>query len=200
MPRGWRPPYPGGPIPDALAACEGSPVEVTPAEMIAEDAGVTVIEQLLKAASSMGYHYMNKTQDIRRLTREGIEFADGRSLEAELKIIFSDWVAREFMHRLPISDSMGFVKTDLLMRNPDYPTVFAAGDAAAVTMPKLGAIGHQESEIVGRQIAKDLGKMTSEDADRPLQPVVCCIGDMGDGKGFYIRSNTWFGGDTAVSR
>lgn len=213
-------PYPGGSIPDALAACEGPPVEVmlsmatwlgehdmggpdkvtvfTPAELIAEDAGETVVKQLLDIASGMGFHYVNKTGDIRRLTRDGIEFANGGSVEAELKIIFPDWVAHDFLRDLPISDSMGFVRTDLLMRNPDYPTVFAAGDAAAVTMPKLGAIGHQQSEIVGRQIAKDLGKLEAEAADTPLQPIVYCIGDMGGGKGFYIRSNTWFGGDTAV--
>lgn len=213
-------PYPGGSIPDALAVCEGPPVEVmlsmatwlgehdmggpdkvtvfTPAELIAEDAGETVVKQLLDIASGMGFHYVNKTGDIRRLTRDGIEFANGGSVEAELKIIFPDWVAHDFLRDLPISDSMGFVRTDLLMRNPDYPTVFAAGDAAAVTMPKLGAIGHQQSEIVGRQIAKDLGKLEAEAADTPLQPIVYCIGDMGGGKGFYIRSNTWFGGDTAV--
>lgn len=213
-------PYPRGAIPYALAACEGPPVEVmlsmadwlarhgkggpdkvtvfTPAELIAEDAGETVVKQLLEIASGMGFHYVNKTQDIRRITAEGIEFADGRSVEAEVKIVFPDWVAHDFLKGLPICDDMGFVKTDLLMRNPDYPTVFAAGDAAAVTVPKLGAIGHQQTEIVGRQIAKDLGALSAEEADKPLQPIVYCIGDMGDGKAFYIRSNTWYGGDTAV--
>jgi sulfide:quinone oxidoreductase len=74
----------------------------------------------------------------------------------------------------------------------------AAGDAAAVTVPKLGAIGHQQCDIVGRQIARDLGCMNEEDADQPLQPEVFCIGDIGAGKGFYIRSNAWYGGDTQV--
>lgn len=215
-------PYPGGSIPSALAACEGPPVEVmmaaahyleetkqgtpnkitvfTPAELIAEDAGETVVHQLLDIAGKMGFNYLNNTQNIRRLTQEGIEFADGRSVEAELKIIFPNWKAHDLLRHLPISDSQGFVVTDLLMRNPKYPNVFAAGDAAAVTMPKLGAIGHQECEIVGRQIAKLVGKMSAEEADQPLQPVVYCIGDMGGGKAFYIRSNTWFGGDTAVLR
>ncbi len=213
-------PYPGGGIPDALAACEGPPVELmmaaahyldetkqgdpskitvfTPAELIAEDAGETVVKQLLDLATKMGFNYLNKTQDIKRITKDGIEFADGRSVEAELKIVFPNWKAHEFMRGLPISDSEGFVVTDLLMRNPKYKNVFAAGDAAAVTMPKLGAIGHQECEIVGLQIAKDLGRLSPEQADKPLQPVVYCIGDMGGGKAFYIRSNTWFGGDEAV--
>jgi hypothetical protein len=72
----------------------------------------------------------------------------------------------------------------------------AAGRSTlALTVPKLGAIGHQETEIVGRQIAKDVGMMSAEKADEPWFPEVICIGDMGGGKTFYIHSNSWFGGD-----
>lgn len=215
-------PYAGGSIPRALAACEGPPVETmlsmatwlkehgrggpdkvtvfTPAEMIAEDAGDQVVGELLEIASGMGFGYMNKLEDIERIGAEGIEFANGESLEAELKIIFPDWVPHDFLKGLSICDDQGFVVTDLLMRNPKYPEILAAGDCAAVTVPKLGAIGHQQTEIVGRQIAKDLGRMTPEAADQQLQPVVHCIGDMGDNQAFYIRSNSWFGGDTQVLR
>ncbi|HEX8994104.1 MAG TPA: FAD-dependent oxidoreductase [Candidatus Paceibacterota bacterium] len=215
-------PYPEGSIPSALAACEGPPVEValsmatwlkehgmgdahkititTPANMIAEDAGEEVVGSLLKAASAMGFNYVNNTRDIVRLTADHIEFENGQKIEAELKIVFPDWVAYDFLQGLPISDDRGFIVTDLLMHNPRYPEVFAAGDCAAVTMPKLGAIGHQECEIVGRQIAHAVGKMSEAEANTPLQPQVFCIGDMGAGHGFYIRSNSWYGGDTQILR
>ncbi len=204
-------------LPTALAACEGPPVEVslslahwlgehgkgsarnitifTPAELIAEDAGEKVVGQLLEAAGSMGFGYMNKTQDIARLTAEGIEFADGRKLATELNIVFPNWKPHDFLKGLPISDEVGFIVTDMMMRNPDYPQVFACGDAAALTVPKLGAIGHQECEIVGRQIAKDVGAMDADKADQPWMPEVVCIGDMGGGKAFYIHATSWFGGD-----
>lgn len=209
-------------LPIALAACEGPPVEVslalahwleehgkgsaknitifTPAELIAEDAGVKVVEQILDAASKMGFGYWNKTEGIKRLTAEGIEFLDGRKLESELNIVFPNWKPHAFLKGLPICDEVGFVITDMKMRNPDYPEVFACGDAAAITVPKLGAIGHQETEIVGKQIAKDLGQLSPEKADEPWQPEVICIGDMGGGKAFYIHSNSWFGfgGDTQI--
>jgi sulfide:quinone oxidoreductase len=213
-------PYPGGAIPRALAACEGPPVETmlsaanwlkrhgkggpekvtvfTPAELIAEDAGEAVVKQLLDIASGMGFGYQAGLEDIERIDADGIAFANGSQLEAEVKIIFPDWVPHEFLQGLPISDDRGFVKTDLLMRNPDYPEVLAAGDAAAVTVPKLGAIGHQQADIVGRQIARDLGALDEEQSNTPLEPVVYCIGDMGGNKAFYIRSNSWFGGDTQV--
>lgn len=215
-------PYPNGSIPSAMAACEGPPVEValsmahwlkahnmgdaskititTPAEMIAEDAGEKVVGKLLAAASSMGFKYVNNTRDIVRLTETHIEFENGQSIEAELKIVFPDWVAHDFLHDSPICDDQGFVVTDLLMRNPGFPEVFAAGDCAAVTVPKLGAIGHDECEIVGRQIAAAVGKMSKEAANIPLKPEVFCIGDMGGGKGFYIRSNSWYGGPTQELR
>ena len=210
-------PYPGGSIPQALAACEGPPIEVmmsmatwlkdndkggpskitvfTPGKVIAEDAGKDVVKQLLALATEMGFNYWNETQDIRRLTAEGIEFADGRFLKAELKIIFPDWAAHDFLKGLTVSDSQGFICTDLLMRNRNHPEVFACGDCAAVTVPKLGAIGHQQSDIVGMQFGKIFGKLSAEKADQPLKPEVLCIGDMGDGKAFWIHSNSWFGGD-----
>lgn len=207
-------------IPTAEAACEGPPVETmlsmatwlgnhglggpdkitvfTPAAVIAEDAGEQVVNQLLGIATEMGFHYMNETKDITRITAEGIEFANGKSLEAELKIIFPDWVPHAFLKDLPISDEYGFIVTDMLMRNPNYPEILAAGDAAAVTVPKLGAIGHQEAEIVGKQIAKDMGRMTAAQADQALQPYVYCIGDMGNNQAFYIRSDSWYGGNTQI--
>ncbi len=213
-------PYPGGQIPDAMAACEGPPVEIslgladwlvrhkmgdaskititTPGEMIAEDAGDKVVPQLLEVAGKMGFKYVNNTKDIVKLTKDSIVFANGTELPAELKIVFPDWEAHDFLKGLEISDNQGFIITDLLMRNPKYKNIFAAGDCAAVTMPKLGAIGHQQCEIIGRQVALDLGKMDAEKANETLKPWVFCIGDIGSGKGFYIRSNSWFGGDTQV--
>lgn len=215
-------PYGTGSIPDALAACEGPTVEMalsmaawlqehkmgdakkititTPAEVIAEDAGDKVVGQLLAAATAMGFNYVNNTRDIVRITETHIEFEGGQKLEAEIKIVFPDWVAYDFLKGNAISDNQGFVVTDLLMRNPKYPEVFAAGDCAAVTVPKLGSLGHEECEIVGRQIAAAVGRMTPEKANIPLNPVVLCIGDMGAKKGFYIRSNSWFGGNTQELR
>nr|AHA38168.1 sulfide:quinone oxidoreductase [uncultured prokaryote] len=212
--------YGGHAFPSAEAACEGPPVETmlsmatwlgqhgkggpdkitvfTPAALIAEDAGEEVVGKLLGIAGGMGFNYVNEGKDVTRITKDGIELASGKSLEAELKIVFPDWVPHDFMKGLPISDNEGFVVTDVTMRNPKYPNVFAAGDAAAITVPKLGGIGHAQCEIVAKQIAKDLGKMAPAEADKPLEPVVYCIGDMGNNMAFYIRSNSWFGGPDQI--
>ena len=209
-------------LPTALAACEGPPLEIglslgtwledhklggpnkitlfTPAPLIAEDAGEEIVAKFLEMAGTMGYNYVNKTEDIKRLTADGIEFTNGKSLEAEIKIVLPDWKPHSFMKNLPIVDEEGFVITDLTMRNPDYPRIFAAGDAAALTVPKLGTLGDMQARIVALQIAKDLGKVPAEKADEPFRPTVICMGDMGRDKAFYIHSDVWYGGKTSIMK
>lgn len=209
-------------LPIAMAACEGPPLEIalslgawledharggpnnitlfTPGSVIAEEAGEEIVAKFLGIAENMGYHYVNKTEDIKRLTSDGIEFANGKSLEAEIKIVLPDWQPHSFMKNLPIADEEGFVITDLTMRNPDYPRIFAAGDAAALTVPKLGTLGDMQARIIALQIAKDLGKVSPEKADEPFRPEVICMGDMGRNKAFYIHSDVWYGGKTSIMK
>lgn len=207
-------------IPTAMAACEGPPVEIafsmadwlkhhklgdakkitvfTPAEVIAEDAGQKILDQLLPMMTEMGFGYKNNTIGIKRIYKEGIDFKDGSSLEAELKIIFPNWEPHHFMKKLPFVDDQGFVVTDFHMRNPDYPEIFAVGDAASVTVPKLGSLGHMECEIASKVIASEVLNKGEASAIEPLKPMVLCFGDMGNHKGFYMHTNEWWGGDTSI--
>jgi len=207
-------------LPLTGAACDGPPLETalslaawleqrklggpknitlfSPADLIAEDAGEQIVNQFLAMASPMGFHYEKDTPDIKQITNDGIEFVNGKSLEAELKIVLPDWEPHEFLKKLPIVDEVGFVVTDLFMRNPDYPQVFAVGDAAALAVPKLGSIGHKQAEIAARQIARDVGLLSGEKADAPFWPEVVCFGDMGHHKAFYIHSDVWYGGKVSI--
>jgi len=207
-------------LPVGLAACEGPPLELglgvanwlhehhhgdahlvtlfTPAEMIAEDAGEPIVTPFLQMAAKQGFGYLNKTEDIVRLTSDGIEFQSGASLEAEIKIVIPDWVPHPFLKDLAITDEVGFVLTDKWMHSPSHPEIFAVGDAAAITVPKLGSLGHQEAQIVARQIAIEVGALGSDKAGAEYHPEILCFGDIGGHRGFYIYSNTWYGGSTSV--
>jgi len=207
-------------LPEAEAACEGPPVEIafslahwleehekgdassitlfTPAEVIAEDAGETILGELLPMVDEMGFGYRAETKGIKRLYDDGIEFDDGSSLEAELKIIFPNWTAHDVVKDLPITDDQGFVVTDLHMRNPDYPEVFAVGDAASVTVPKLGSLGHKEAEICAKVLGAEVGDYEPDEPTAPLAFEVICMGDMGGRKGFYMHTDEWWGGDTSI--
>ncbi len=211
-----KPPW----LPMTAAACEGPVLEVglsmatwlkdhslggpdkitffTPGEMIAEDAGETIVHEFLDLAGKMGFHYLNNVEDIARIRAGGVEFANGDSREAEMTIVMPDWVPLDLLKSLPITDEPGFIVTDGQMRVPDYPEVFAVGDCAALTVPKLGGLGHMQADLVSKQIAFDLGLIPEEEATAVFSPEIVCFGDMGDQKGFYIHSTEWFGGDTSV--
>lgn len=207
-------------LPVAEAACEGPPLELalslahwlgerslgdarkitmfTPAKVMAEDAGEAVVNELLAMAEDMGFGYEAATRDIVRVTADGVELENGTTIEAELKLIMPDWVPHAFMEGLPISDDRGFVVTGTDMRSPVHPEIFAVGDAAALTVPKLGSLGHQQADIVARQIAVEIGQLPAAKEGDGYRPEVVCFGDMGGHKGFYIHSDTWFGGSTSV--
>jgi sulfide:quinone oxidoreductase len=140
----------------------------------------------------MGYHYRAETSGIKKVFNGGIEYNDGTSQEAEVVMIFPDWQAHPFLKELPIADDQGFVVTDLYMRNPDYTNIFAVGDAASITVPKIGSLGHAEAEVLVKALANDLGVVTSE--VKPLEFQLLCMGDMGGIKGFYMRTDEWWGG------
>lgn len=202
-------------MPVALTACEGPPVEMafslahwleknkkgktatiflsTPAKVIAEDAGETILKQLVPMMGNMGYNYQANTNGIKKVHKGGIEFNDGSTQEAEIAIIFPDWQAHAFLKELPFTDDMGFVITDLYMRNPEYQNVFAVGDAASITVPKIGSLGHMEAEVLANTLGKELG-IIKEDI-KPMEFELLCMGDMGGIKGFYMRTNEWWGGE-----
>jgi len=207
-------------LPVGLAACEGPPLELglamahwleehergdarkitlfTPGRLIAEDAGESIVEQFLAMARERGFGYLNDTVDIARLSAHGVELESGASLEAEIKIVLPDWVPHPFLVDLPITDERGFVITDRSMRNPLHREIFAVGDAAALTVPKLGSLGHQQADIVARQLAAELGADGTKESSASYRPEILCFGDMGGRQGFYIHSDLWFGGKTAV--
>lgn len=199
-------------VPHAEAACEGPPVEFafaldaylkehhitaefhvfTPGEVIAEDAGIPNVEAVLKLATERNFHYHNKMGAITELTEQTVRYENGQSLEYDLAIIFPNWKGHDVVARTPLVDEAGFVVTDeKSLRHPKYQNVYSCGDAAAVTVPKLGHLGM----IGGRTIASEIGhEMGLEDDVIPFSPEVLCIMDLGYGKAAYLHSNTWWGG------
>lgn len=205
------------------AACEGPPLEIslglsdlleqrkwgssknitlfTPGEYIAEDAGIPIVKEFLHmAVDGMHMGYVNNVGDIKQIYKDGIEFTNGQSVDAELKIVLPNWNPHTFMKDLPVVDEEGFLMTDLFMRNKEYPEIMGVGDATALAAPKLGGIGDMQARIVARQIAKDMGVLKHPDQDKPFNPVIMCFGDMGHHKAFYIHSDLFYGGKTGIMK
>ena len=200
-------------LPVALTACEGPPIEMvfslahwleknqkgntssiflsTPSKVIAEDAGETITSKLVPMMVNMGYNYQANTNGIKKVYKGGVEFNDGSTQEAEIAILFPDWQAHTFLKELPFTDDMGFVITDLHMRNPDYQNIFAVGDAASITVPKIGSLGHMEAEVLAKTLGKEIGLIQGD--VKPMEFELLCMCDMGGIEGSYVRTDEWWG-------
>jgi len=209
-------------LPIAETACEGVSLEMafslgawldirnlggpgnihlfTPGRLIAEYFGVDIVNRFLETAEKTGLKYTDHTGDIKRISRWGVEFENGESMDAELKIILPNLEAHGFLKGLPVTDEAGFVITDSTMRNPDYRNVLAVGDCASLTVPKMGVLGDQESRVAATQIARDVGRASEEEAGQPYTPEIIFLGEMGHNRAFYIHSDTWYGGTRSVLR
>ena len=209
-------------IPRSYAACEGPATETiftlgewlggrmrhgsapitffTPGATFAAEIGARGAKKLVSMANDKGYRFLANTVDIKRVTADGVVFGDGREAEAELAILFPDWVPHTFLRGLGISDDQGFVITDHRMRNPQYPEVLAVGDAAAASVPKLGYLAHLEADVAAWQIAVETGaRAPREDALR-FSPLVDCLAVVGAHMGLFVRTDVWYGGNTEVAK
>jgi sulfide:quinone oxidoreductase len=208
-------------IPTAYAPCEGPIVEAmftmgewvkgsgkgkpnityfTPDTTFAVDAGPKIAKKLVQMAGQKGYRYLSNIVDVAGVTRDGVLFADGRQVEAELALIMPDWVPHPFLKEIPVCDERGFVVTDSSMRNPRYPNVMTVGDAAAATVPKLGYLGHLQSDVVAWQIARDAGVKPPGGKVPQYQPLIDCVGVMGAVMGFFLRTDAWYGGSVEIMK
>jgi sulfide:quinone oxidoreductase len=176
------------------------PAEITlftPGKGLLSEAGVHVSDEVTRHAVKAGFRIMNGAGDIKRLRSWGIEFENGSDIEAALKIVLPDWAGHDILKGLSITDDAGFVVTDRSMRCKGMPNVFAAGDCAALTVPKLGELGDAQSKVVAGGIADDLG-IAGAGHGAEFKPEIIFVGDMGRSRGFFIHSDIFYGGSTSV--
>ncbi|MEB2774340.1 hypothetical protein SYJ56_03430 [Algoriphagus sp. D3-2-R+10] len=77
------------------------------------------------------------------------------------------------------------------MRNPDYKNIFAVGDCASITVPKIGSLGHMEAKVLAETLGKDLGIIKHD--VKPMEFELLCMGDLGGIKSFHMRTDERLG-------
>ncbi len=120
-------------------------------------------------------------------------FEEGDPLPFDLAIIIPGYRGHDFIVASGLADEAGFIPTDITMRHVAHPDVFAAGDAASLSVPKLGHIAVMQAEIAADAIARDLEAPVLVP---PYRPEVFCIMGMGPHEAAMMRSDVLFGGDT----
>ena len=162
----------------------------SPAKIFFEDVGNAVRNDVAAIMEKEGIGLMTE-KIVSKIDDKRIYFEDGTSELCALPIILPQYKPHAFLKESGLCDEAGFIPTDKQMRHLDYDTIFAAGDATALSVPKLGHIAIIQADIAAKTIATDLGKKVEIPA---FEPAVLCIMERSNMQATMIYSNVLYGG------
>ena len=162
----------------------------SPAKIFFEDVGDAVRNDVAAIMEKEGIGLMTE-KIVSKIDDKRIYFEDGTSELCALPIILPQYKPHAFLKESGLCDEAGFIPTDKQMRHLDYDTIFAAGDATALSVPKLGHIAIIQADIAAKTIATDLGKKVEIPA---FEPAVLCIMERSNMQATMIYSNVLYGG------
>ena len=168
----------------------------SPGEVFFEDVGPKVHADVEPLVHSHGIE-VQTGKVLARVDAGGVVFSDGTSWESALSIVLPPYSGNPLIKRSErLGDEQGFVPTDKTMRHLDLDRVYAAGDCAALAMPKLGHIAVMQADVAAAAIRHDL---TGQGEIPPHRPEVFCIANRGGIQATLILSDTLFGGSTDLT-
>jgi sulfide:quinone oxidoreductase len=168
---------------------------VSPGKVFFEDVGPRVHEALAPAMKEHGISVLTDKR-MSRIEEGRVVFEDGTALESRLSIVIPEYLGSPVVIKSGLGDEKGFVPTDREMRHLDHRNVFAAGDVASLSMPKLGHIAVMQADIAAASIIHD---MTGEGKIPAFEPEVFCVMNRGGTDATLILSDFLYGGDTDLA-
>jgi len=170
---------------------ETSPITAfSPAKIFFEDVGDAVRNDVGAIMKKEGIGLMTE-KIVSKIDGERIWFEDGSSEICALPIILPQYKPYSFLEESGLTDDAGFIPTDNQMRHLDFKNIFAAGDATALSVPKLGHIAVIQADIAAKTIASDLGKKVEIPV---FEPAVLCIMERSNMQATMIYSDVLYGG------
>jgi len=203
-------------VPTLLAACEGPIGEIafmahhdlarrgishsisvfSPGEVFFDDVGDAVRDAL-------GPHLAAAQIDVRtaatiaEVAVDHVAFADGTEIESALSIVIPPYVGPSVLRDSGLGDEAGFLPVDQTMTFLDDPHIVGAGDATAMSMPKLGHIAIHQADLAAATLR---AKITGKGEIPPYRPEVFCIMNRGGHEATLILSDSLYGGSRDIAR
>ncbi|MCY0870551.1 MAG: FAD-dependent oxidoreductase [Firmicutes bacterium] len=204
-------------VPQLRAACEGPVGEIafmldahlrhgglrdrsqitcfSPASIFFEDVGDKVHRAFATFAGERGIE-IETNKEVVEIMPDRVRFLDGSERSSDLTIIIPSYRGPDLITASELGDEAGFVPTDHEFRHLDHPDIFAIGDCAARTVPKLGHLAVEQGVLVAERIRM---MVTGRESQAAYVPEVFCIMNMGMHKAMLIRSNTLYGGTMDIA-
>lgn len=167
----------------------------TPADIFFEDVGDKVHEAF-EALAKQHEIEVETGKIIHHLEKDKVVFQDGSEMASALTIVIPAYRGPDVVADSGLGDEAGFAPTDAEFRHLDYPDIFAIGDGASRTVPKLGHLAVEQGVLVASIIQRTL---TGTGAIHPYEPEIFCIMNMGHHKATLIRSNILYGGSMDIA-
>ena len=168
----------------------------SPGGVFFEDVGPTVHAAVERLVARQGIE-VETGKVLDHLSAGKVHFADGSAWDSALSIVLPPYAGNRVVRSSAgLGDEQGFVPTDTAMRHLDAARVYAAGDGASLSMPKLGHIAVMQADVAAAAIRQDLA---GEGDLPPYRPEVFCIANRGGHDATLIYSDTFFGGTTDLT-
>jgi sulfide:quinone oxidoreductase len=168
----------------------------SPGAVFFEDVGPKVHADVERLVALQGIE-VTTGKVLDHLGQGAVHFTDGTAWDSALSIVLPPYAGSPVVRASPgLGDERGFVPTDTTMRHLDAEHVYAAGDGASLSMPKLGHIAVMEAAAAAAAIRRDL---TGRGDVPPHRPEVFCIANRGGHDATLIYSDTLYGGKTDLT-
>jgi sulfide:quinone oxidoreductase len=167
----------------------------SPADVFFEDVGDKVHEAFGEFTEQHQIGIETK-KIIDHLEADKVVFADGTEISSALSILIPAYRGPDVVAESHLGDEAGFAPTDEQFRHLDYPDIYAIGDGASRTVPKLGHLAVEQGALVASLLHREL---TGRGAIHDFDPEIFCIMNMGNHRAMLIRSNTLYGGNMDIA-
>nr|WP_233096198.1 FAD/NAD(P)-binding oxidoreductase [Alicyclobacillus sp. SO9] len=133
---------------------------------------------------------------IKRIEKDQVAFTDGSTMSSALTVLIPTYRGPDLITESGLGDEVGFVPTDQNFLHLDHQNIYAIGDVASRTVPKLGHLAVEQGNLVASLLHQ---RITGHGEAYDYEPEVFCIMNMGHRKAMLIRSNTLWGGNMDIS-
>ncbi|WP_037912142.1 NAD(P)/FAD-dependent oxidoreductase [Sulfobacillus thermosulfidooxidans] len=161
----------------------------TPGDVFFDDVGDNVHQAFNTIAQQQSIQVMtNKV--IEHIEKDRVWFHDGSSIASALTVMVPTYRGPQVVIDAGLTDDAGFIPTDHQFRHSDFDNIFAIGDIASRSQPKLGHLAVEQGILVASVLRQQLtGNWELAD----YYPEVFCIMNMGV-TAMVIRSDVLWGG------
>ena len=130
---------------------------------------------------------------INEFVADGVIFEDNSKIVSDITMFISAGTGSAVLKNsdLPLSEA-GFVKVNDFCQTPDFPNVFAVGDAAALEGPEWKAKQGHVAEVMASVAVHNIAQIENKTSDMKgyqehLSSI--CVMDMGNGAAFVYRNS-----------